>query len=76
MSEDNYTISKGRQATLEKINEIEKLGMDFVCFTGTPGTGDTNLQIEKTISLSKENFSGLIMAVKMHGAGVNEHDAD
>ncbi len=76
MSEDIYTISKGRQATLETINEIEKLGMDFVCFTGNPGTGVTNLQIEKTISLAKENFSGLIIAGKMHGAGVNEPVAD
>ena len=76
MSEDIYTISKGRQATLETINEIEKLGMDFVCFTGNPGTGVTNLQIEKTISLDKENFSGLIIAGKMHGAGVNEPVAD
>ena len=69
-------IGVNRQATLETINEIEKLGMDFVCFTGNPGTGVTNLQIEKTISLAKENFSGLIIAGKMHGAGVNEPVAD
>lgn len=76
MSEDIYSISKGRQANLETIKEIEKLGMDFVCFTGNPGTGVTNLQIEKTIHLAKENFSGLIIAGKMHGAGVNEPVAD
>lgn len=76
MSEDISPISKGRQATLETIKEIEKLGMDFVCFTGNPGTGVTNLQIEKVISLAKENYSGLIIAGKMHGAGVNEPVAD
>ncbi len=76
MAEDLYTISKGRQASLETIKEIEKLGMDFVCFTGNPGTGVTNSQIEKTIRLAKENFSGLIIAGKMHGAGVNEPVAD
>ncbi|MDU5106413.1 MULTISPECIES: haloacid dehalogenase-like hydrolase [unclassified Clostridium] len=76
MSEDRLTISKGRQANLETIKEIEKLGMDFVCFTGNPGTGVTNSQIEKTISLAKENFSGLIIAGKMHGAGVDEPVAD
>ncbi|WP_288222106.1 haloacid dehalogenase-like hydrolase [uncultured Clostridium sp.] len=76
MAEDLYTISKGRQANLETIKEIEKLGMDFVCFTGNPGTGVTNSQIEKTIRLAKENFSGLIIAGKMHGAGVNEPVAD
>lgn len=76
MAEDIYTISKGRQANLETIQEIEKLGMDFVCLTGNPGTGVTNVQIEKTIRLAKENFSGLIIAGKMHGAGVNEPVAD
>lgn len=76
MSEDLFTISKGRQANLETIKEIERLGMDFVCFTGNPGTGVTNVQIEKTIKLAKEHFSGLVIAGKMHGAGVNEPVAD
>ncbi|MGG7058116.1 haloacid dehalogenase-like hydrolase [Clostridium tertium] len=76
MAEDILTISKGRQANLETIQEIEKLGMDFVCFTGNPGTGVTNSQIEKTIRLAKEKFSGLIIAGKMHGAGVNEPVVD
>lgn len=76
MCEDVYKISKGRQATVETIDEIEKLGMDFVCFTGNPGTGVTNTQIEKTIKLAKDRFSGLIIAGKMHGAGVNENVAD
>ncbi|SUY46488.1 Uncharacterised protein [Clostridium putrefaciens] len=76
MEEDRLTISKGRQANLETIQEIEKLGMDFVCLTGNPGTGVTNIEIEKTIRLAKENFSGLIIAGKMHGAGVDEPVAD
>ncbi|AQM60843.1 MULTISPECIES: DUF7916 family protein [Clostridium] len=76
MAEDLFTISKGRQANIKTIQEIEKLGMDFVCFTGNPGTGVTNSQIEKTIHLAKENFSGLIIAGKMHGAGVNEPVTD
>ena len=76
MAEDRLTISKGRQANLETINEIERLGMDFVCFTGNPGTGVTNTEIERAIHLAKENFSGLIIAGKMHGAGVDEPVAD
>ena len=76
MAEDILTISKGRQANLETIQEIEKLGMDFVCFTGNPGTGVTNTEIEKTIRLAKKYFSGLIIAGKMHGAGVDEPVAD
>lgn len=46
--------------------------MNFVCFTGNPGTGVTNDAIAKTIKVAKENFSGLIIAGKMHGAGANE----
>ena len=76
MKEELFSISKGRQANLETIQEIERLGMNFVCFTGNPGTGVTNKQIEKTIRLAKENFSGLIIAGKMHGAGVDEPIAD
>lgn len=72
MSEDRLEIPVGRQATLETIKEIERLGMDFVCFTGNPGTGVTNSSIAKTIKLAKENFSGMIIAGKMHGAGVDE----
>lgn len=72
MSEDRTEISNGRKATLETIKEIEKLGMNFVCFTGNPGTGVTNDAIAKTIKVAKENFSGLIIAGKMHGAGANE----
>ena len=76
MEEDRLSISKGRQATLETIREIERLGMDFVCFTGNPGTGVTNVEIEKAIHLAKKEFSGMIIAGKMHGAGVNEPIAD
>ncbi|OCA86597.1 MULTISPECIES: PEP phosphonomutase [unclassified Bacillus (in: firmicutes)] len=76
MAEERLIISKGRQANLETIQEIEKLGLDFVCFTGNPGTGVTNEQIQKTIQLAKEHFSGLIIAGKMHGAGVDEPVAD
>ena len=72
MAEERLIISKGRQANLETIQEIEKLGLDFVCLTGNPGTGVTNEHIQKTIQLTKEHFSGLIIAGKMHGAGVNE----
>lgn len=76
MAEDRLTISKGRQANLETIKEIERLGMNFVCFTGNPGTGVTNTEIKKTIRLAKKYFSGLIIAGKMHGAGVDEPVAD
>lgn len=76
MAEDKLTIVKGRQANPETLEEIERVGLDFVCLTGNPGTGVTNEQIEDKIKLAKQKFSGLIIAGKMHGAGVNEPVAD
>lgn len=76
MAEDRLTIAQGRQANLETINKIEALGLNFVCLTGNPGTGVTNAQIEKTIRITRERFSGLIIAGKMHGAGVSESIVD
>lgn len=76
MESTKLQISLGRTATADSIKAAEKLGFNFVCFTGNPGTGVTNSQIEKTIHLAKEHFSGLIIAGKMHGAGVNEPVAD
>ncbi|MEK5442475.1 DUF7916 family protein [Fredinandcohnia sp. FSL W7-1320] len=76
MEEERLIISKGRQANIESIQEVERLGLDFVCLTGNPGTGVTNEQIQRTIQLTKEHFTGLIIAGKMHGAGVDEPIAD
>lgn len=76
MLEERCSISRGRQATVETIQKIENLGMDFVCLTGNPGTGVTNLQIKKIIGIAKKNFSGLIIAGKMHAAGVDEKIID
>ena len=60
----------------QQLKEIEKLGLDFVCFTGNPGTGVTNAAILETVKNAKEHYSGLIIAGKMHGAGVDEAVAD
>lgn len=70
MIEGRLEISEGRQATLKTIQHIEKIGLDFVCFTGNPGTGVTNSAITESIKLAKRNYSGLIIAGKMHGSGV------
>jgi len=50
--------------------------MDFVCFTGNPGTGVTNSAILDAVKQAKEHYSGLIIAGKMHGAGVDEPVVD
>lgn len=72
MAEDRLVIPKGRTATEESFKQAEKLGFDFVCLTGNPGTGVTNKQINNAIKVAKKNFNGLIIAGKMHGAGVAE----
>lgn len=76
MLEDRLEIPLGRQLNLESVKRIEELGFNFVCLTGNPGTGVTNDQIEKSITLTKAYFSGLIIAGKMHGAGSSEKIID
>lgn len=76
MMEETLNISTGRQAHPETIAELDKLGFDFVCFTGNPGTGVTNAAIIETVKIAKQHFSGLVFAGKMHAAGVDEPVAD
>lgn len=72
MAEDRLTISKGRHATTETFAQANELGFDFICLTGNPGTGVTNAKIIQAIKLAKAHYRGLIIAGKMHGAGVDE----
>ena len=76
MAETRLEIVEGRKASLKTIQEIEKLNLDFVCFTGNPGTGVSNKEIIETVKVAKEHFSGLIIAGKMHGAGATERIID
>ncbi len=50
----------------------EALGFDFICLTGNPSTGVSNKEITAAIQQARDVFSGIIIAGKMHGAGVNE----
>lgn len=56
----------------ETLQAAEKLGFNFIVLTGNPGTGVTNAQIATNVKLAKQHFSGLVIAGKMHGAGVDE----
>ena len=76
MAGERLIINEGRQASLETIQRAEELGVDFICLTGNPGTGVTNQAIIDTIRVVKENFSGLLIAGKMHASGVDEPVAD
>lgn len=76
MSEDKLVISKGRQAFQETFEKANELGFDFICLTGNPGTGVSNNEIVKALKVAKKTFNGLIIAGKMHGAGVSESVVD
>lgn len=76
MAGERLIINEGRQASLATIQRSEELGVDFICLTGNPGTGVTNQAIIDTIRVVKENFSGLLIAGKMHASGVDEPVAD
>lgn len=66
-------IQTGRQATADTLSQAKALGFDFVCLTGNPKTGVTNPQIAEAIKLARQILGeeGLIIAGKMHGAGVS-----
>lgn len=64
-------IGKGRKSTVATFQAAEKLGVDYICLTGNPGTGVTNEQIASAIKVGKANFNGLIIAGKMHSSGVD-----
>ena len=72
MMEEIEIISEGRICSEATLKKIEKMGVDFVCLTGNPGTGVTNHQISEGIKLAKKHFSGMIIAGKMHSSGVDE----
>lgn len=72
MLEGRIILPKGRLAQKESFKKASEMGFDFVLITGNPGTGVTNETISEAVKLAKENFSGLIFAGKMHGAGVKE----
>ena len=72
MMEEIEIIPEGRICSEDTLKKIEEMGFDFVCLTGNPGTGVTNSQIAEGIKLAKKHFSGMVIAGKMHSAGVDE----
>lgn len=74
--EDQTFISNGRKATKETIKKANEMGFDFLCLTGNPGTGVSNQAILNTIEVAKTHFDGMLIAGKMHGAGVAEKVVD
>lgn len=69
---DAVAIASGRQATAANFKRAEALGCDFICLTGNPGVGVTNEALIHALATARKTFNGLIIAGKMHAAGVNE----
>lgn len=65
-------LPEGRLATAKSLQKAKELGFDFVCLTGNPKTGVSNAEITKAIQKARSIFgeNGLIIAGKMHSAGV------
>ncbi|MDT4037963.1 haloacid dehalogenase-like hydrolase, partial [Staphylococcus aureus] len=59
MSEEKLNIVEGRQASSKTVKALEKLGINFICMTGNPGTGVTNDKIVNAISETRKHFTGL-----------------
>lgn len=76
MAEERQLLSKGRVATRETMEAAKRLGLDFICLTGNPGTGVTNESLLQAVALAKEFFGGLIIGGKMHSSGVAESIVD
>ena len=72
MMEDRLDLPEGRQASEKTFKRANELGLQFICLTGNPGTGVSNSSISRAIKIAKTSFDGLIIAGKMHSAGVDE----
>ncbi|WP_085991631.1 PEP phosphonomutase [Oceanobacillus senegalensis] len=64
-------LPEGRRATADSLAKAKELGVDFICLTGNPKTGVSNQAIVNSIKAAKD-LDLLIIAGKMHGAGVIE----
>ncbi|PLT28836.1 DUF7916 family protein [Peribacillus deserti] len=66
------TLPEGRTASAASLKRAKELGFDFVCLTGNPKTGVSNTEIRNAIERARDVLGkeGLIIAGKMHGAGV------
>lgn len=72
MLENRRIVPPGRRCSIDTLHAANELGLDFICLTGNPGTGVTNKEIIRAITLAKEHYHGLIISGKMHGAGSKE----
>ncbi len=70
--EEISELPQGRRASRGTFLMAAKQGIDFICLTGNPATGVSNHEIIHAVEVAKESFPGMIIAGKMHGAGIGE----
>lgn len=71
-TDDVWTITNGRKATLENAAKAVDMGVNFVLLTGNPGTGVTNKAITETLEAFSKTFGDklILAAGKMHASGI------
>ncbi|MEJ8548369.1 haloacid dehalogenase-like hydrolase [Brevibacillus borstelensis] len=71
-AEQLHALPPGRLASAETFAAAKELGFDFICLTGNPKTGVTNKEIQEAVRTARDvmGTEALIIAGKMHGAGV------
>lgn len=70
-SEEIYSISDGRLATLETAKKAYEMGCNMIILTGNPGTGVSNRAIANSLKEIHNSLGNnlILIAGKMHAAG-------
>ena len=70
--ESRVALNPGRLVSKASLQAADDLGVDMILLTGNPATGVTMSAIKAAVKMTKSHFSGIVLAGKMHGAGLTE----
>lgn len=70
--ESRVSLNPGRLVSKASLQAVDDLGVDMILLTGNPATGVTMSAIKAAVKETRNHFSGLVLAGKMHGAGLTE----
>ena len=70
--DSQWSMTKGRKATLENAQKAADMGVDMILLTGNPGVGVTNQEIIYTLQIYKKELGDkvILAAGKMHASGI------
>ena len=70
--DSQWSMTKGRKATLENAQKAADMGVDMILLTGNPGVGVTNQEIIHTLQIYKKELGDkvILAAGKMHASGI------